>query len=198
MPSVQRLLLHQPHKLRRRHLHLHRPRMHEDDSAFKLPPPQPPEFEPIVFKLANGHDVKIVARVWPAWRSYEEWAAGVWPDPYFGIRIYCTEGSLPKRLVWIEEFREHRDFNLTSAHSIWHWLTELTASRMVFDFDDFREFLDHVTEGIAHLSTHEHDAVEHFEELPRLTAPDWFDRIDDSVFNDHNITAHEQSDTEEP
>lgn len=166
--------------------------MQDDEHAFSLPQSELPELEPICCDLANGHAVKIEARLWPQWRSFEEWAAGVWPEPYFGIRIYCTQDTLPKRLSWVEEFRDGLDFDVRRIHEIWQWLNELTRCRTVFEFDGFDDFVHHVSEGLADISSHEMDATEHYEQLPGLTAPQWFDHIDDSIFNDQNDAEPER------
>jgi hypothetical protein len=160
--------------------------MRDDEPTPELFLSELPERDPIVCELANGHTVKIVAALWSRWRTYEEWSAGVRPEPYFAIRIYCTETTLPKRLAWIEEYTEEADFPVSNFDEIWQWLTELCASREVFDFDDFREFMDHVSDGIIRFSTPEPDAVEHIEHLAELTDPEAFDKVDDSVFNDQN------------
>ena len=160
--------------------------MSDEESFFGSSLPETPELEPIRFELANGHAIKIAAGLWSRWRTLEEWAAGIRPEPYFAIRIYCTENVLPKRLAWVEEYCEETDFPRDNFDEIWQWLTELCKSREVFEFDDFREFLDHVSDGIIQVSTPDPDAVEHLKHLPEITDPEAFDKVDDSVFNDQN------------
>ncbi len=158
--------------------------MHDEEHHLHLPLPDPPELEPILAKLANGHVVRFEARFWQQWRSYEDWAANVWPDPYFAIRVYCTEDTLPKRMVWREEISHLQDFDLSHIADIWEWLRELANSRAIFEFDQFDDLLHHVVEGVGHLSAQEPDATEHYAHLPGLTAPHDFDRVDDSIYTD--------------
>ncbi|MGH7979014.1 MAG: hypothetical protein ACREE6_06525, partial [Limisphaerales bacterium] len=84
--------------------------LHDGQHSHEYEPPDTNELEPIACQLANGHDLKIVARMWSRWRTYEEWVAGYTPEPYFAIRVYCTEGTLPKRLIWVEEYSGETDF----------------------------------------------------------------------------------------
>jgi hypothetical protein len=160
--------------------------MQDDENSSELPPSAPHDFEAIVCELANGHSIKIAAALWSRWRTYEEWAANVKPEPYFAIRIYSTEDTLPKRMVWVEEFCEETDFHIHAFEKIWQWLGELCKSREIFVFDDLNEFLDHVSDGIIQYSTAESDAVEHIKHLPEITDPEAFDKVDDSLFNDQN------------
>ena len=160
--------------------------MFDDEQPFHLPPPELPDLEPISCELANGHTLKLAARLWQRWRTYEDWIADVWPEPYFAIRLYCTENALPKRLVWTEEFREQLDFDAGRIPEIWQWLEEFTASRAIFNYDTLDEFVEELAERLAQFSAGGEDTVEHLQELPWLSAPDWFDRVDDSVFTDQN------------
>ncbi|MFN7139848.1 MAG: hypothetical protein ACK4UN_10965, partial [Limisphaerales bacterium] len=92
----------------------------------------------------------------------------------------------PKRLSWVEEFSGGTDFALRDFGEIWQWLTELCASRRLFEFDGFGDFLDHVAEGMLQFSTPDLDAVEHLKRLPEISDPKSFDQYDDSIFNDQN------------
>ena len=166
--------------------------MRDDENAFVLPFLELPEFEPLCCTLANGHTIKIAAGLWSRWRTYEEWSSGFRPEPYFAIRFYCTEDTLPKRLAWVEEFCEKAEFPLCNFDQIWEWLANLCASRELFEFDDFPQFLDHVSEGIIRFSAVEPDAVEHIEHLPEITDPEAFDKVDDSIFNDQNDSGPER------
>ena len=160
--------------------------MRHDEHSSGSPAADSPDREPIVCQLANGHAIKIAAAHWSRSRSYEDWASGLRPEPYFAIRIYCTENTLPKRLAWIEEFCEETDFPLHDFDSIWSWLTEFCKSREVFAFDDLCEFLDHVTDRIIQLSTPEFDAVEHLKHFSESTDPEDFYNPDDSIYTDQN------------
>lgn len=145
-----------------------------------------PETQPIVCQLANGHAIKIAAGLWSRWRTYEEWAFRLTPQPYFAIRIYCTEDTLPKRLAWVEEFCEESDFSGHAFDEIWQWLAELSNGRAIFDFDSVHELLDYISDGIIELSVSDVDAVDHLRRLPQISDPDAFDKVDDSIFNDQN------------
>jgi hypothetical protein len=160
--------------------------MPHDQHSFDLSPSDPPELEPIICQLANGHAVRIEAGYWSRWRTLEEWVSETRPEPYFAIRVYCTEDMLPQRMVWVEEFCEETEFQLHDFDNIWQWLGDLCKSREVFAFDDLTEFLDHVSDAIIQFSTAEPDAVEHIERLSEFTDPDAFDRSDDSLYNDQN------------
>jgi len=142
--------------------------------------------EPIVCELANGHTLKLVARYWWPVPTFEEMAARDWPDPYFAIRVYCTEDTLPKRLRWSHEFSEERDFDSTRIEQIWEWAKDLAAGRAIYDYDSIEEFIADFADNLAHLSDGGEDAVEHVHALPALTAPAWFDQFDDSIFNDQD------------
>jgi len=160
--------------------------MQHEEHSFELPPSDPHELEAIVCQLANGHAIKIAAGLWSRWRTQEERVAGITPEPYFAIRVYCTEDTLPKRMAWVEEFCEETDFHLRDFEKIWQWLGDLCQSREVFAFDDLTEFLDHVSDSIIQFTTAEPDAVEHIEHLPEITNPEAFDKVDDSLYNDQN------------
>jgi hypothetical protein len=154
--------------------------------AFRIPLRLLPDVEPIECELANGHAVKIEARLWQRVANIEDWAAGILPEPYFAIRLYCTEGTLPRRLAWLDEFRNEADFALVDFPGIWEAIEQLTSSRQFYDFDSFWEFAEHLGDLMQQYLSIEVDAVEHYADLPLLTAPQWFDRYDDSVYNDQN------------
>ena len=61
----------------------------------------------------------------------------------------------------------------------------------MFAFDDFYEFVDHVSDGINDYATPEADAVEHFEHLPEVNDPEAFDKYDDSLYNDQDDSERE-------
>jgi len=166
---------------------------HDDQYFYEYEPPDTNELEPIACQLANGHDLKIVARMWSRWRTYEEWAAGITPEPYFAIRVYCTEGRLPRRLVWVEEYCSETDFPEDYFDEIWQWLVQLCQGREVFVFDELNEFLDHLSDAILRFTMLEADAVEHFKHLPEISDPEAFDKVDDSAFNDQNDSESEST-----
>ncbi|MFN7139507.1 MAG: hypothetical protein ACK4UN_09220, partial [Limisphaerales bacterium] len=62
--------------------------MRDEEFNFDLPPSEFSESQVISCELANGHTVKIVAADWSRWRTYEEWASNIRPEPYFALRIY--------------------------------------------------------------------------------------------------------------
>jgi len=165
--------------------------LHDDKYFYEDEPADAHELEPIICQLANGHDIKIQARLWSRWRTYEEWISGVKPDPYFAIRIYSTQDTLPKRLAWVEEFCAETDFPHDYFDEIWQWLSNLCGGREVFDFDELNEFLDHLSDNILQFAMLESDAVEHFKHLPELFNPEAFDKVDDSAFNDQD-DSHEE------
>jgi hypothetical protein len=160
--------------------------LHDDQHFHEQEPADTQELEPIVCELANGHDIKIQAQLWSRWRTYEEWVSGIKPEPYFAIRVYCTENSLPKRMVWVEEYCAESDFPKDYFDEIWQWLINLCGGREIFDFDDLDEFLDHLSDAILQFTMLESDAVEHFKHLPEISKPEDFDKVDDSDFNDQN------------
>ena len=145
-----------------------------------------PEMDPIFCQLANGHAIKIEAAHWSRWRTYEDWASRFRPEPYFAIRIYCTEDTLPKRLVRVEEYCEGTDFMFLDFDGIWVWLQTFCESRDVYSFDAFSEFQDFISDQIIELSTPDSDVVEHLKHLPEITDPNAFDKVDDSIYNDQN------------
>lgn len=157
--------------------------IYDDELAFKAPALAPPDFEPIECKLANGHTLKIRANYWTPW-DVEEMLSGIPPKAYFAIRVYCTENWLPKRLHRCEEFRAGVDFHILNIGEIWQWLLTLTQSRAIFDYDDFDVFVYDLADYMGRNFTAETDTFSHFEELAWISAPKWFDRVDDSIFND--------------
>lgn len=175
-------------------LRLQEKAMHNEEHSLHLPPPDPPELEPILAELASGHALKLEARHWRSKPTVEELTSGRRPEPYFAIRIYCTENALPKRLLWSEELRDGTDFDVSRIAEIWEWLGELAGSRTMFEFDEFDDFLHHVIDGICQLSAQEPDATEHYQYLPGLTAPHAFDRVDDSIYTDQHDGEPERSD----
>jgi hypothetical protein len=168
------------------------PVQHEENDLAQ-PDAEPYTLDAIACQLANGHAVKLAAGLWSRWRTHEEWVSGITPEPYFAIRVYCTEDTLPKRMVWAEEFCVETDFHLRDFEKIWQWLGELCQSRQVFEFDDLTGFLDHLCDELIRFSTAESDAVEHIKHLPEISDPEAFDKVDDSVFNDQNDAQNEDT-----
>jgi hypothetical protein len=157
--------------------------IYDDEFAFKAPAWVPPDLKPIACELANGHTLKIKANYWIPW-GVEELMSGIRPMAYFSIRVYCTENCLPKRLHRCEEFRAGVDFHILNICDIWQWLLKLTQSRAIFDYDDFDVFVYDLADYMGRNFTAESDTVSHFEDLAWISAPKWFDRVDDSIFND--------------
>lgn len=157
--------------------------IYDDEFAFKAPAWVPPDFEPIECELVNGHALKINANYWMPW-GIEDLMSGIPPRAYFSIRVYCTENSLPKRLRRCEEFRAGVDFHILNIGEIWQWLLTHTQGRTIFDYDDFDVFVYALADYMGRNFTAESDTVSHFEDLAWISAPKWFDRVDDSIFND--------------
>jgi hypothetical protein len=139
-------------------------------------------WEPIVCELANGNSIKIEGGVWANRRTITDFP----PSPCVSIRIYCTEDTLPMRLACVAEYIEGEDFPSFCTEAIWQWLSQFCGGREIFDFDCLDEFLEHVEEAITDIATPEPDAVEHIKDLPKLSWPECFDQVDDSIYNDQN------------
>ena len=157
--------------------------IYDDERAYRCPEWRAPLFSPITCQLANGHTLVIHAGYRLEWRV-ENLIGGITPTEVFSIRIYSTEDSLPKRLHLCEEFRAGFDFHVASILEIWSWLLSLTQSRAIFVYDTLEGFLTDVTDFFARNNIEEPDAFDHLETLAWLSAPKWFDRTDDSIFND--------------
>lgn len=143
------------------------------------------DWEPIVCELANGHIVRIVGDCWSCKRSISTFP----PSPCISIRVYCTEGTLPSRFECVAEYVEEVDFPSHCADLLWRWLADFCSSREIYEFDGIAEFLDAVDEGLLDVVTPEPDAAEHFDHLPEISWPEFFDRVDDSIYNDQNDDA---------
>jgi hypothetical protein len=148
--------------------------------------PDEPDYDPIIVRLVNGHNVKIaVGRFWEI-PTPEDRALGAQPHSYNAMRIYCSEGTLPLRMVQQEELREGLEYEPPLLGDIWNWLVEHTSSREWREHDSFDGFLETFTEAIERITATADDAVSHLEHLPEMVEPEAFDRVDDSVFNDQN------------
>lgn len=163
--------------------HAHSNTQQGDKFAFRTPAWEPPDLRPIECELANGHTLKIRANYWTYW-GIEEILLGTPPKTCFAIRVYCTENCLPKRLHRCEEFRAGMDFHILNIGEIWQWLLTLTQSRAIFEYDDFDVFVCDLADYLCRNFTAVTDVVSHFEDSTRISAPNWFDRVDDSIFND--------------
>ena len=119
-------------------------------------------------ELANGHTVKFEWGPWALPRTIEDWANGVRLDPYFAIRVYCTENTIPKRLVLADEFRADVDFDLVHAGELWRGIVALLNTRSIVDYDSFDDLIHEITEMICGLGLHEADLCEHLANLPYL------------------------------
>lgn len=143
-------------------------------------------FDAIEFQLANGNNVKVVfAKFWERLRL-QDLREGARPAKYYAIKIYCTEGTLPRCMAVHWEFRAGHEFELPAVPRIWEWLANFLDERQHIQYDWLDEFIEDFAETIAEFSETRADAVQHFEHLPELTDPQAFDRVDDSVFNDQN------------
>jgi len=158
--------------------------MNDDDSEFILPRLAPTDYEPVTCELANGHLLKVEARLWHRPASYEDWCAGIVPEPYYAIRFYSTELHHHRRLVWFDELREDLDFDPSRIHEIWDWLARCIATREIFVYDSATDFVTEAAERFALISAGGEDLLDHVQALPALTAPAWFDRVDDSIYTD--------------
>jgi hypothetical protein len=167
--------------------------MEDIENSFLPPDSEPTEPEAICFELANGHNVKLHAKVWPG-QDYEDWISNNPTAPYFAIRIYSTENTNPRRLAYVDEFCEGADFAQHDFEEIWQWLTEFCRSRDVYEFDELEEFIDHVADSLVERFTSDMDAVDHIKHLPEICSPEAFDKVDDSIFNDQNDIGNERGD----
>lgn len=150
------------------------------------PPTEPLEFDPVEFQLCNGNLVKIAVGHFWVRLTNEDRRNRVQPTQYWAIRVYSTEDVLPRALVLQWEFHGGAEFSIEALPKIWSWLLTLVDSRAYREYDNFDEFLEDFGEQIGCLSEEEEDTVEHIERLPEIANPDAFDRVDDSIFNDHN------------
>ncbi len=67
-----------------------------------------PDYDPIIVRLVNGHNVKIAVGTFWEIPTPEDRALGAQPHSYNAIRIYSSEGTLPLRMVQQEELRDAR------------------------------------------------------------------------------------------
>ena len=143
-------------------------------------------FDPVEFELANGNRVKIdFAKFWERLTDLAQ-RAGELPGQFYAIRVYSNEGVLSNHLTFQFEFRANHEFRLVVVPRIWEWLFSLIENRGHLKYDTFDDFAEEFAEQIALLSDSAEDAVEHFQHLPKVTDPESFDKVDDSVFNDQN------------
>ncbi len=143
-------------------------------------------FDASEFRLANGNDVKVVfAKFWERLR-YQDWREGARPSQYYAIKVYSTEDTLPRCMAIHCEFRGGKDFSLLAVPKVWEWLADLTDERKSAKYDWLEDFIQELAEKIAEFSDTSEDAVEHIEHLAEMIAPDAFDKVDDSLFNDQN------------
>jgi hypothetical protein len=142
-------------------------------------------FDPFDFQLANGNDVRVVfARFWDK-LSYQDLREGARPTRYHAIKVYSTEGRIPRTLGVYCEYRADHDVPLTAIPKIWDWLTELTETRRYIQYDWLDELIDELTDHINQYADEGEDAVDHYSHLPALSDPFLYDH-DDSFFIDQN------------
>lgn len=153
-------------------------------------PLDPASLAPCTFELANGHGVRIeFGKFWERAAWDHSGPSAIIKDFFF--RVYSTEDTFPKNFTFQWEFRADKEFNLEAVTKIWDWLSDLAETREFLKYDSLEEFIEEFEATITELSAAGEDAVEHFEHLPELYIPEWFDRVDDSLFNDQNDSGSE-------
>jgi len=150
-----------------------------------------PDLEPIEFKLANGHAIRVEYAVFWDIPTRPERAEGALPRQYTAIRIFTTEETYPRRFELCDELRSDVTFDPAYEERIWNWLEEMVRVRRHVGYDWAEDFVEDFQAAIAAICAEGEDAVEHFERLPEQEAEspledDDFDPEDDSNFNDQN------------
>lgn len=144
------------------------------------------EFDPVTFELASGDIVKIAMGLFWTKVSPSDRRLGMRPVQYLAMRIYGNEDSSPRRIQKIHELKNGKDFEECHCIKIWQWLREHVDSREILHHENTDDFIALLEETIDHIIAEDEDMLEHLDRLPELTFPEYFDRIDDSIFTDQN------------
>jgi len=144
------------------------------------------EFDPVTFELATGNIVKISLGLFWSKLSDSDKGMGIQPYQYLAIRVYGNEDSIPKRIQQLHELRAGKDFGQRHCSKIWQWLLAHVYSRKILDHENTDDFLAHFEDAIDCIVSEDEDMLEHLDRLPGLSFPEYFDRVDDSIFTDQN------------
>ena len=145
-----------------------------------------PHFEAVEFDLATGNRVRVVARRFCEPLSDLGRRLGTRPRWYFAIRIYSDEDTFPRRLIFCDEFRLEKEFEVHGLPKAWSWLAEMLASRTHLEFNDLDEFIEEFAEVLDRSTTEGEDCSEHITHFPAPVDfdPESFDPEDDCFYND--------------
>lgn len=142
------------------------------------------DFNLVEFRLATGHDVEIKLRP-------SEFFDDSLQIQFYSVQVCSTEDTLPLKLVEQHVFRIDQENAPAVLPRLWHWLEDLGANpRLIAEFDSLDDFAEAVDELIATLAAEAVD--DHLTQLPELTDPEAFDKVDDSIFNDQNDNTPER------
>lgn len=142
--------------------------------------------DPIEFDLANGSKIRVFLSFFWTKVSELDRRMGAKPVRYFAMRFYSDEDSSPRRIQQIHELFHGKDFQYRFCPKIWRWLIDHSTSRARFDHEAADDFLTVFEEVIDRIHSEDEDMIEHLENLPALSFPEFFDRIDDSIFTDQS------------
>ena len=144
------------------------------------------QFEPVEFDLATGNRVRVSARHFWEMMTESDRVLGCTPRRYFAIRIYSDEDTFPRRLIFCDEFRLEKEFEVHGLLKAWSWLAEMLASRAHLEFDDLDEFMEEFAEVLDRSTTEGEDCSEHITHFPATVDADReaFDPEDDCFYND--------------
>lgn len=122
-------------------------------------------FEPVIFELAKGAKVRV--EMGEFWEQLSETARqlGNQPTLYFAIRTYSDEDTYPRRLKMHSEFRAGNDFQQCANQLLWTWLTDLSASRHRFSYEDVEDFIAEFAVRMDEFSTIGDDAADHIHKI---------------------------------
>ena len=142
--------------------------------------------EAVEFDLATGNRVRVMARRFWEMMTESDRVLGCKPRLYFAIRIYSDEDTYPRRLIFCDEFRLEKEFEVHGLPKAWAWLAEIQESRVCLDFDDLDEFIEEFAEVLDRCTTEGEDFSEHITHFPAPVDadPEVFDPEDDCFYND--------------
>ena len=142
--------------------------------------------EPVVFKLLNGNLVKIVAQRIKRPYSPEDSTEDELPEKTYRLIVFSNDYIFENTPINQFEVEPGIDFTEETIVEMLAAIREHIGMDSRHDYEELDEFNEWLVETSLRIAECPEDAVDHLKNLPKLNYPEYFDRVDDSMFNDQN------------
>lgn len=141
---------------------------------------------PVAFKLLNGNLVKVVAQEIRRPFTPEDSFDDELPEKTYRIIVFSNDYTFENTPINQFDVEPGIDFTEEKIVEMLAAIREHIGADSRHDYEELDEFNEWLVETSIRIAECPEDAVGHYKKLPSVNYPEYFDRVDDSFFNDQN------------